>query len=90
MSSCSDELCSIPGIGEKLAAMLRELGYTKVVELSGEDPEQMYRRLTALRGGPVDRCVLYTFRCAVYFASNRVHDPQKLKWWHWKGQPYTS
>lgn len=85
MSSCSNELYSIPGIGEKLAAALHELGYTKISELRGEDPEQMYQRLNKLRGETLDRCVLYVFRCAVYFASNRVHDPQKLKWWYWKG-----
>jgi len=28
--------------------------------------------------------VLYTFRCAVYYASNSNHDPEKLKWWNWK------
>jgi hypothetical protein len=28
--------------------------------------------------------VLYTFRCAVYFASNERHDPELLRWWAWK------
>jgi Pathogenicity locus len=32
----------------------------------------------------VDRCVLYVFRAAVYFASNKKHDEEKLKWWNWK------
>ena len=27
--------------------------------------------------------VLYVFRCAVYFASKQ-HNPELLKWWHWK------
>jgi hypothetical protein len=35
-------------------------------------------------GRHVDRCVLYTFRCAVYFASESKHDPELLKWWNWK------
>jgi hypothetical protein len=26
---------------------------------------------------------LYTFRCAVYYASTKRHDPQLLKWWMW-------
>jgi hypothetical protein len=84
MSHCGDDLCRIPGVGEKLAQMLSALGYARVDDLRGEDPEQMYQRLMALRGEHVDRCVLYVFRCAVYFASNRVHEPQKLKWWYWK------
>jgi hypothetical protein len=35
-------------------------------------------------GQHVDRCVLYVFRCAVYFASESKHDPELLKWWNWK------
>jgi hypothetical protein len=32
----------------------------------------------------VDRCLLYVFRCAVYFAEHTRHDPELLKWWNWK------
>jgi hypothetical protein len=32
----------------------------------------------------MDRCVLYAFRCAVYYASHDVRDPKLLKWWNWK------
>jgi hypothetical protein len=32
----------------------------------------------------VDRCLLYVFRCAVYFASHKKHDPKLLLWWNWK------
>ncbi len=84
MSGCRHDLCRIPGVGEKLAQQLMELGYARVEELSGEDPQAMYQRLLSVRGEHVDRCVLYVFRCAVYFASNHVHDPEKLKWWYWK------
>ena len=84
MSNCRHDLCRIPGVGEKLAQKLMALGYARVDELSGEDPQAMYQRPLSLRGEHVDRCVLYVFRCAVYFASNRVHDPEKLKWWYWK------
>ncbi|NJM89920.1 MAG: hypothetical protein HC847_25010 [Hydrococcus sp. RU_2_2] len=37
-----------------------------------------------LRGQHIDRCVLYVFRCAVYYASNSVREPELLKWWNWK------
>jgi hypothetical protein len=30
------------------------------------------------------RCVLYVFRCAVYFATEKVHDEELLKWWNWQ------
>jgi hypothetical protein len=77
-------LQQIPGVGEKMAQLLQRLGYRRVEQLSGQDPERMFRRLSQLQGRPVDRCVLYVFRCAVYFASNTVHEPEKLKWWYWK------
>jgi len=82
----SDDLQNIPGVGPSLARDLNDLGYTRVSQLRGADPEQMYRKLTALRGSHVDRCVLYVFRCAVYFAGNSVHEPELLKWWNWKDE----
>jgi hypothetical protein len=30
-----------------------------------------------------DKCLLYEFRCAVYFAEGG-RDQEKLKWWNWK------
>lgn len=75
---------SIPGIGKSLAEDLRSIGYKHVNDLKGEDPEKMYRKLEKKTGSHQDRCVLYTFRCAVYFATQDRHDPEKLKWWNWK------
>ncbi|RMG46065.1 MAG: pathogenicity locus [Acidobacteria bacterium] len=87
MAFARDDLRSIPGVGESLARDLRDLGYSSPADLAGEDPERMYRRLCELRGGPVDRCVLYVFRCAVYYASSEAPDPELLKWWRWKDRP---
>ena len=53
--------------------------------LPEKTPEAMYQRLMDKAGRHIDRCVLYVFRCAVYYASNETHDPEKLKWWIWKG-----
>ena len=78
-----DELRTIPGIGRSLAVDLRDLGYTHVADLKGEDPQRMYDRLIRLRGAHQDRCVLYVFRCAVYYANRKKHDPELLKWWNW-------
>ena len=78
------DLQTIPGIGKCLSQDLVDLGYRNINDLKDSDPEAMYQNLMALRGRHVDRCVLYVFRCAVYFASNSVHDPESLKWWNWK------
>jgi hypothetical protein len=47
----------------------------------------LYRRLKALQGGRADRCLLYVFRCAVYFAETPDPDPERLRWWYWKDKP---
>jgi len=79
-----DPLQEIPGVGPSLSKDLRDLGYGQVADLVGEDPESMYARLIHLRGEHQDRCVLYVFRCAVYYASTEKRDPELLKWWAWK------
>ena len=83
-TSATDDLLSIPGVGKSIARDLRDLGIARVADLRRADPVALYDQLCALRGAHIDRCVLYTFRCAVYFASEDAHDPELLKWWNWK------
>ncbi len=71
-------------MGSSTAADLRGIGITRVAQLKGRDPQALYDKLCAHTGAVHDRCVLYVFRCAVYYASNARHDPEKLKWWNWK------
>jgi hypothetical protein len=78
------DLSRIPGVGPSIARDLYFLGIREVAELRGKNPERLYSELCRERGHHVDRCVLYVFRCAVYFASESKHDAEKLKWWNWK------
>ena len=78
------ELSRIPGVGPSIASDLFLLGVLQVAELRGRNPESLYAELCRQVGHHVDRCVLYVFRCAVYFASETRHDPEMLKWWNWK------
>jgi len=82
-----DDLQTIPGVGPSLAKDLRDLGFHAVADLRDADPTAMYEKLCALRGVRQDRCVLYVFRCAHYFATHEAHDPERLKWWNWKTLP---
>ena len=75
---------TIPGIGSVLAGELRSIGIEKCDDLVGGDPEVLYEKLCDHKAMHVDRCVLYVFRCAVYYASSDDHDPELLKWWNWK------
>ena len=74
----------IPGVGPSIARDLEGLGIREVAQLKGADPQRLYDRLCSATGTKQDRCVLYTFRCAVYYASHPRHEPEKLKWWNWK------
>ena len=74
----------IPGVGPSIAEDLHSLGISRVAQLNGRSPEVLYKKLCDLTGVRQDPCVLYTFRCAVYYASNAKHDAEKLKWWNWK------
>ena len=79
----SDPLQSIPGVGPSIAADLRKIGIREVADLRGCDPEHLYERSNRLRGVRQDRCLLYVFRCAAYFAATKRPDPERLKWWNW-------
>ncbi len=78
------DLQRLPGIGPSLAADLVDLGIQRVANLRRGNPERLYNQLIALRGVHQDQCVLYTFRCAVYFTKEPNPDPERLKWWNWK------
>ena len=84
MSDVLKKLQVIPGIGKSLSRDLVDLGFRDVDELRSQNPREMYLKLCSLRGQYQDRCVLYVFRCAVYFAGNKTHDPDLLKWWNWQ------
>jgi hypothetical protein len=73
----------IPGVGKSIAKDLYLLGFRSIADLKDRDPEEMYDRLCRQAGEHVDRCMLYVFRCAVYYASTPERDPEKLKWWNW-------
>lgn len=80
----SSDLQSLPSIGPSLAQDLRDLGFRQPADLHGQDPEKMFTDLKKLRGGYMDPCVLYSFRCAVYAVTSGDPDPELAKWWNWK------
>ncbi len=78
------DLQRIPGVGKSIANDLMEIGIKSVGDLIDKNPEKLYHKSNKHVGVVQDRCLLYVFRCAVYFASNAKHDLEKLKWWNWK------
>ncbi|MBU1230349.1 MAG: helix-hairpin-helix domain-containing protein [Proteobacteria bacterium] len=78
------DLRRIPGVGKSIAVDFWNLGLRSVDDLRGRDPQALYADMEALAGRHVDRCMLYVFRCAVYFAETPAPDPELLHWWSWK------
>ncbi|MEQ1855847.1 MAG: helix-hairpin-helix domain-containing protein [Longimicrobiales bacterium] len=78
-----DPLQEIPGVGPNTAQDLRELGIQRVEHLVGQDPEDLYARLCKHQGGHSDRCNLYVYRCAIYWAEGG-RERKLLDWWAWK------
>jgi hypothetical protein len=80
------ELRQIPGVGKTIAHDLWNLGFKSIADLKGHDPKVIYDLHNRFRGSIQDRCMLYVFRCAVYFAETdkNKYEPDKLKWWNWK------
>jgi len=78
------ELMQIPGVGKMTADDLWNLGVHSIADLKEREPQELYDQLCDYQGIRVDRCALYVFRCAVYFASHQEHDLQLLKWWNLK------
>lgn len=86
MSSTSKELMQIPGVGKSIAQDLMNIGIHEVKDLKGKDPEKLYDQSNRFVDTIQDRCLLYVFRGAVYFAQTpkEKQNPEKLKWWNWK------
>ncbi len=82
--SSLQELEQIPGVGKTIARDMQNIGIHSIDDLKGQQAQQLYDRLCEFKAFPVDRCMLYVFRCAIYYASNTEHDPELLKWENWK------
>lgn len=78
------ELQIIPGVGKSVAKNLYDIGVKKVANLKGKDPEKLYQKSNKFVGAIQDRCLLYVFRCAVYFAETENPKSDLLKWWNWQ------
>ncbi len=78
------DLQVIPGVGKSIAQDLWDIGIRHVSDLKGKRAETLYEKSNLHAGVVQDRCLLYVFRCAIYYAEHETHDSEKLKWWNWK------
>lgn len=82
------DLRKIPGVGKNIEQDLINIGYNSIVSLMGQNPEDIYVKDCLYKGYQEDKCQLYVFRLAVYYAENETRTPEKLKWWYWKDKEY--
>lgn len=82
-------LRTIPGVGANMEQHLHHIGIKAIADLRGKDPEELYLQDCLFKGLQDDRCILYVFRLAVYYAEHETHEQEKLKWWYWKDKEYT-
>jgi hypothetical protein len=82
------ELMQVPGVGKSIANDLWNIGIACIDDLIGKDPDVLYDLSNRHANTVQDRCLLYCFRCAVYFAETEPddRDAEKLKWWNWKDE----
>lgn len=71
-------------VGPKIERDLQDIGIKCINRSRGKRPGNLYKKLCNLKKSHIDKCKLYVFRCAVYFAENDEHDPNLLKWWNLK------
>ncbi len=78
------DLKTIPNVGEKTKESLLNIGITCVEDLKGKNPQDLYLKDCIAKGFKEDKCQLYLFRMAIYYAENENYEEEKLKWWYWK------
>lgn len=80
------DLRQIPGVGISIANDLWNIGIKSVKQLKGKDPQKLYEASNKFANTIQDKCLLYVFRCAVYYAETPAEerDLEKLRWWNWK------
>jgi hypothetical protein len=79
---------TIPSIGKACSLDLWNMGFRNINELKGQNPLLLYEKLNTVTGVKHDICMLYTFRCAVYYVTEKTPEKKKLNWWYWKDKTY--
>lgn len=79
------DLIKIPGIGTNMAQHLISAGYPTIESLKGQNPNDIYAADCLAQGKKIDRCAVYCYRLAVYYANHDGQLPEnKQNWWNWK------
>ena len=75
----ADTLTTIPNVGPKIAARLRQVGIDAPDDLRGRDPDELFERMCMREGRRLDPCLLDTVVAAVSYANGEPARP----WWEY-------
>ncbi|QKG23385.1 helix-hairpin-helix domain-containing protein [Actinomadura verrucosospora] len=73
------DLTGLVNVGRAVARYFERIGITRVEQLAGRDPVELYERMSAAYGERLDPCLLDTVMSAVDQADGRPGRP----WWHY-------
>jgi len=74
-----DRLQDLANVGPAVERILGRLGVTAPAQLAGQDPYELFERLSAVDGRRHDPCLLDTFMSAVDQADGKPARP----WWEY-------
>lgn len=64
---------TIPWIGKSITKKLNDIWIFEITDLIEQDPEKLYDQSNITVWSIQDRCLLYTFRCAVYVVNTPIN-----------------
>ncbi|MWA06853.1 mitomycin resistance protein [Actinomadura sp. LD22] len=73
------DLTGLVNVGRAVARYFERIGVTRVEQLAGRDPVELYEEMSAAYGQRLDPCLLDTVMSAVDQAEGRPAHP----WWHY-------
>lgn len=73
------DLTELVNVGRSVAGYFERVGVTRIAQLVGEDPVELYERMSAAAGQRLDPCLLDTVMSAVDQAEGEAARP----WWHY-------
>ncbi|MEV0996696.1 helix-hairpin-helix domain-containing protein [Nonomuraea sp. NPDC050202] len=78
----TSNLTDLLNVGRAVAARFERIGITRVDQLDGQDPLDLYERMSAAGGKREDPCLLDTIMSAV----RQAEGEPALPWWHYTAE----